>query len=58
VNPPLLPQFVSLKSRDEVRRWCDEFGCSEADLWYAVWKAGPEPEAVRAFLNVRLHGGF
>ena len=43
-----------LSSADELRRLCRQFACDEAELLHAVWKAGPDAESVRAFLDQRL----
>ena len=53
---PLTPpsRQIVLSSRDELHRLCRQFACDEAELLHAVWKAGPDADSVRAFLDRRL----
>jgi hypothetical protein len=50
---PVSRQIV-LSSREELRRWCLQLACSEAELLHAVWKAGPDATKVQAFLDEEL----
>ena len=42
---------VLLENRYEVRRWCQRFICTEAQLRIAVAKVGNAPDAIRAALH-------
>ena len=42
---------VELESPYEVRRWCQRFVCTEAQLRAAVAKVGKDPVKVRAALR-------
>jgi Protein of unknown function (DUF3606) len=46
---------IVLSSAQELQRWRAEFGCGEAELLHALWKVGPDAEAVRRFLDQKLH---
>ena len=51
--------IVQIGDGNEVRYWCDSFGCTEAQLREAVQAVGVAPERVREFLRtLTLRGVF
>lgn len=50
-TPVALLAEVLLDNRYEVRRWCQRFICTEAQLRVAVAKVGNDPEAIRIALH-------
>jgi hypothetical protein len=49
--PAALLAEVLLENRYEVRRWCQRFICTEAQLRLAVAQVGNDPQAVRVALH-------
>ena len=50
IIPPAAFTEIALDNRYEVRRWCQRFICTEAQLRAAVAKVGNDPLAVKAAL--------
>ncbi len=48
--PPAAVTTIALDNRYEIRRWCQRFICTEAQLRTAVAKVGNDPLAVKAAL--------
>ncbi|MGJ7558796.1 DUF3606 domain-containing protein [Variovorax sp. RB2P76] len=46
-------QQVTLDSRSALKRWCDRFGCSEAELLAAVAAGGISTNAMLKYLSNR-----
>jgi hypothetical protein len=51
IPEPILTEVV-IDDPYEVRRWCQRFICTEAQLRAAVGAAGTDPAAVRSALTV------
>ncbi|HVO88710.1 MAG TPA: DUF3606 domain-containing protein [Casimicrobiaceae bacterium] len=49
--PEFDPTVVNIDDPFEVRRWCQRFICTEAQLRAAVLSVGPQPDRVRAYFE-------
>jgi hypothetical protein len=44
-------EYIALDDAASVAHWCEWFGCSEAELFRAVWHAGAHRDDVDRFLR-------
>lgn len=49
-----VPDRIQLCSPSDVRRWCDEFQCTELELRAGVYAVGGQPQRVREYFHPTL----